>query len=260
MVEKLRTGFSKIFGVKIAAYFLVFTFFASSVTIATAADIRVSGTADACKGFFEVFKDLIHDEAGINLIITPSSSAQSLMALDRGNIDIATTDATIERLFTDLENNGYPVIPESFQAQGIGTNSILVYLNKNNKIPELTQSQLSGIFTGDITNWEQVGGSNQQIVVIWGDEMPEKNLAFQQYVIGSKPIARTAVWATDQKDIIERIIETPGAIGIASLAYQSARTHNPKTPYVSAKVIAITKGAPSVEMQKLLELIKTFDN
>ena len=82
---------------------------------------------------------------------------------------------------------------------------------------------------------------------------------FQQYIIGSRPIVKTAVWATDQKDIIERIIKTPGAIGIASQTYKNPRTHTPKTPFVSATVIAITKGSPSKDTQKVLELIKSFD-
>jgi phosphate transport system substrate-binding protein len=259
MLKKLTTGCKEIFGIKVIPCLLVLAALNCPVSPASASDIRVGGAPDVCKGFFEVFKELIREKTGVNMIITPSSSAQSLIDLDRGNIDIATTDAPLEKLFTDLENKGYPVIAESFQAQGIGTNSILVYLDKNNVIAELTQQQLYAIFTGEITNWEQLGGNNQEIVVIWGDATPENNQVFQQYIIGSKPVVKTAIWATDQRDIIERIIKTPGAIGIASLAYQSARTRNPKTPFVSAKVIAITKGAPSAETQRLLEILKTFD-
>lgn len=259
MFRKLGNRLNWIEVTKVSVY-LVVLILASSAGIVAAADIKIGGTPDACKGFFEVFKELIFEETGINLIITPSSSAQSLIDLDRGNIDIATTDFTLAALFDDLENKGYPVVQENFQSQGIATNSILVYLNKANRINELTQSQLSEIFTGEITNWEQVGGNKEKIVVIWGDKMPEKNSVFQQYVIGSKPITKTATWATDQKDVVERVVKTPGAIGIGSAAYQSARTHNPKTPYVSSEVIAITKGAPNREIQKLLEIVKTFDN
>jgi len=78
-------------------------------------------------------------------------------------------------------------------------------------------------------------------------------------VIGNSHIVKTAVWTTDEKDAIERIVNTSGAIGIASYVYQSARTRSPKTPFVSSKVVAITKGAPSNELQKVFELIKSFD-
>jgi phosphate transport system substrate-binding protein len=259
MFKKLTTGCGQIAGIKGLAFLAVLVTLACPFTIAAAAEIRVSGAPDDCKGFFDVFKELIRNETGINLQVTPSSSAQALIDLDRGNIDIATTDVTLDKLKTDLENKGYPVDPESFQVQGIGTNTILVYLNKANKVTELSQGQLSDIFTGEITNWKQVGGDNQDIVVVWGDETPDQNRLFYQYVIGSRPIVKTAVWANDQKDIIERIVKTPGAIGIASHAYKSARTHNPKTPFVSATVIAITKGSPSKDTQNLLEVIKSYD-
>jgi phosphate transport system substrate-binding protein len=259
MKKFLITGCKQIAGIKMVAY-LVMLVIACSVNYAAAAEIRVGGTADDSKGYFEVFKELFREKIGINLLVTPSSSAQGLIDLDRGNIDIATTDVPLEKLIMDLEDKGYPVVPESFQAQGIGTNTILVYLNKTNQVTVLSQQQLRDIFTGVITNWKQVGGDNQEIVVVWGGEMPEKNRLFQQYVIGSRPIVKTAIWATYQNDIIEQIIKTPGAIGIASNVYTSAQTHNPKTPFVSANVIAITKGAPSKHVQEMLEEIKSFDN
>ena len=159
-----------------------------------------------------------------------------------------------------LVNRGYPVAPEDFREQGIGTNTILVYLNKGNLVAELSRAALRDIFTGKIVNWKEVGGKDEKIVVIWGDDTPEQNRLFQTYVIGFLPIVKTAVWATDQRDVIERVVATPAAIGIASHVYKSARTRNPKSPFVSAKVIAITRGAPNSESQQLLELIKSFDN
>ena len=147
----------------------------------------------------------------------------------------------LEKLLSDLTNTGYPVVPEEFQVQGIGTNSILVYLNKANKVPELSQEQLRDIFTGAIGNWKQVGGDDRKIVVVWSGGMPEKNRLFQQIVIGFRPITKTAVWAADQKEIIRYTASTPGAIGIASSVYKSAQTYNPKIPFVSANVVAITK-------------------
>jgi phosphate transport system substrate-binding protein len=232
---------------------------ACSVAMAAKSEIRVGGEAEASNGLFAVIKEQILDETGIVPKITPTSSAQALLDLDAGSIDIATTDVPLENLITDLEQKGYLIVQDSFRVQGIGTNRILVYLNKSNSVPELSQRQLRDIFTGRITNWKQVGGNNQKIVVVWGEETPDQNRLYSKYVIGSGPIVRTAVKATDQHDIIERIVNTPGAIGIASNAYASGRTRNPKSPFVSAKVLAITKGAPTDDAQKVLEVVKSFD-
>jgi len=232
---------------------------ACTAAFAAEAEIRVGGAEDACKGMFEVIREQVQDETGISMLITPSGSAQALLDLDRGSIDIATTDIPLDSLITDLEKKGYLIVPESFQTQGIGTNIILVYLNKNNGVTELSQEQLRDIFSGKISNWKEVGGDNRKIVVVWGEDTPDQNRLFRRYIIGTSPIGGKSLKATDQQDIIERISKTPGAIGIASHAYKSGRTRNPRTPFVSAKVIAITKGAPSENAQKLLEVVKSYD-
>jgi phosphate transport system substrate-binding protein len=226
---------------------------------AMAGEIKVSGTQNECYGYFGIFKDIIKDDMKVTLTISPSSSARGLMDLDRGKIDIVTTDEEFQNLIADLERNGYPVGLDDFQVQGLGTKTILVFINKANKIPDLSQSQLSDIFVGKITNWKEVGGMDGEITVVWGDDPSEQNRQFQKFVIGDKPIVKTAFWSANEKDTIEKIVTTPGAIGIASFVYQSARTRNPRAPFVSSKAIAITKGAPSSEMQQVLELIKSFD-
>jgi len=230
-----------------------------SVEMSTAAEIRVGGAPDACKGMFEVIKEQIKEALGTDLLVNPSSSEQAVLDLDKGEIDIATTDIPLESLVNDLEKKGYLVGAEAFQVQGIGTNTIQVYLNKTNRVAALSQKQLQDIFTGKISNWSQVGGEKQKIVVVWGDETPDLNRLFSRYIIGFRPIVKTALRATDQQSIIELIVKTPGAIGIASHAFKSGRTRNPKTPFVSAKVIAITKGAPSDDAQKMLEVVKSYD-
>jgi len=259
MVWKLKNMGKEIAGIMLIACIVAVGMLVGPVDTAAAAEIRVGGAPEACNGLFAVIKEQIQDESGITALIAPSSSAQALLDLDRESIDIAATDVPLESLVTDLESKGYLIVPENFQVQGIGTNSILVYLNKASRIAALSQEQLSGIFTGKITNWKQAGGDNQKITVIWGNETPDQNRLFSRHVIGTRPIVKTAVRATDQQDIIERIVNTPGAIGIASHAYKSGRTRNPKSPFVSAKIIAITKGAPDKETQGLLEIVKSYD-
>ncbi len=259
MINETKIGLRRAAGVEMAVLLVLLLLFSCSAACAGTADIRIGGEIDACNGFFAVVKDQFKDEAGINLLITPGSSTNALIDLDSGNIDIATTDFSLESLIMDTDKLGYSVFPESFQSQGIGTNTILVFLDKSSDVRALTQKQLQDIFTGRITNWKKVGGRDQKIVVIWGEATPGQNQLFSKYVLGYKPVVKTAVKAVDQHDSINRIIQTPGSIGIASHAFTSARTRNPKTPFVSSKVIAITKGAPTEETQKLLELIKSYD-
>jgi phosphate transport system substrate-binding protein len=226
---------------------------------AVAAEITVAGSTDACSGLFAAVSDQIRDEAGIDVRVSPRSEVQALLDLDAGLIDVATSDVAFGKLIEEAEGKGYLIIPENFQVQGIGTNSILVYVNRVNRVPRLSQRQLRDIFSGRVTNWKQVGGANQKIVVVWGGDTANQNWLFRNYVIGNVALTKSVIPASNQRDILEKIVATPGAIGIASSAYKSARTHNPVTPFVSSKIVAITKGAPSAEVQKVLEIVKAYD-
>lgn len=237
----------------------VLNLFTFSAPTSYAAEIRVGCEVEACKGLFEVVQSQIQDETGIMISVKHSSSEQALLDLERSEVDIVATDIPLESLINDLVKKGYLILQESFHSQGIGTNTVLVYLNKDNKVQTLTQSQLRDIFSGRITNWKQVGGDNQKIAVVWSEQTAELNRLFSKYVIGNKVVVKSSAKASSQRDIVDAIAKNPGAIGIASHVYKSGRTRNPVTPYVSAKIVAITKGAPDDNEQKLLELVKSYD-
>jgi hypothetical protein len=49
---------------------------------------------------------------------------------------------------------------------------------------------------------------------------------------------------------------TPGAIGIDPQGFASSVTKNPKIPLISSKVITVTKGKPSTDVEKLIKYVQ----
>jgi hypothetical protein len=78
-------------------------------------------------------------------------------------------------------------------------------------------------------------------------------------IMGSSPLHKNILKVADQNGLVNYIASNPGATGIASHACKSSRTRNPKTPFLSLKVTAITKGAPGKDAQQALEIVKAFD-
>lgn len=58
--------------------------------------------------------------------------------------------------------------------------------------------------------------------------------------------------------MINFVEKTPGAIGIDPEGLVSARTNNPQTPLILSPVIAVTKGKPSANAEKLIRFVKEF--
>ncbi len=95
----------------------------------------------------------------------------------------------------------------------VGTMSIAVITDSRNPVNELTMEQVRKIFSGDIVNWNQVGGNDQPICVV-APAVPQRavGLAFRKCVLEGGPYAKKAVSTSSCYTMADRCSK-PGAIG-----------------------------------------------
>jgi phosphate transport system substrate-binding protein len=223
-------------------------------------EIKVGGGGAACKGFFDTAKESFEAETGIRLTIEPTSPSQGLIDLAKGNVDIATAAVPFSVIQKDAARKGTMINPGECRIAEIGINHTMVFLHTSNKVNELSKMQLRDIFTGKVRNWEKMGGDNREIVVVWGKGTPGQNELFTREILDGELVVKDALQATDYSNIREIVARTPGAIAIDPQGYASAVTKNPKTPPVTAPVIAVTRMTPSSNIEKLLAYIKGYKN
>jgi phosphate transport system substrate-binding protein len=228
-------------------------------TSALAAEIRVGGGGAACKGFFSNLGEAFEAETGIKLSIKPTTPANGIVELNDGHIDLAAAATSFPEIIKGAAKNGVVLDPAQFVTRDLGDNKILIFVHKNNKVQKLSKEQLQDIFTGKITNWKKVGGDDREIVVVWGMATPGQNAKFTRDILGGKQVTLKHYEATDYKSIRDFIAKTPGAIGIDPHGFVTAGTRNPEIPLITTPVIAVTKGKPSPEVEKLLEYVKSFN-
>lgn len=70
----------------------------------------------------------------------------------------------------------------------IGTEAFVFFVHKDNPIENLTAEQIKGIYSGEITNWKQVGGKNEQIVAFQRNEGSGSQSMLKRFM-GDTPIA-----------------------------------------------------------------------
>lgn len=98
----------------------------------------------------------------------------------------------------------------------VAIDGIAVVVDKNNTVANLTKDQLIKIYTGEITNWKEVGGADQKIVVIGREASSGTRGAFEEIL----DIAEKCKYAQELNEtgaVIAAVASTPGAIGYASL-------------------------------------------
>ncbi len=108
------------------------------------------------------------------------------------------------------------------KAQGLVENvialdGIAVVTDPNNTVSNLTKDQLVQIYTGQITNWSEVGGADQQIVVIGRESNSGTRGAFEE-LLEIEDQCKYAQEINSTGGILSTVQSTPGAIGYSSLA------------------------------------------
>ncbi len=87
-------------------------------------------------------------------------------------------------------------------------------------VDDLTMDQVRDIFSGKITNWKEVGGADQPIIVVSREEGSGTRAAFEEMVMGKDVlITDTAILQPSNGAIRTTVSTTPHSIGFLSMGY-----------------------------------------
>ena len=98
----------------------------------------------------------------------------------------------------------------------VAIDGIAVCVNPANEVADLTKEQLTNIYNGTITNWKEVGGADEPIIVIGREAGSGTRGAFEE-LVDLKDACKYANELDSTGAVIAKVASTPGAIGYASL-------------------------------------------
>ena len=231
---------------------------ALSVSLATAAEIKLGGGGASVATVFNPVKAPFEKATGNNLIILQSNPKEGLKQLWSGQLEVAVTAVGLDGMIAGADKDGVKVDKAALQTVEIGTNKTVVLLHPSNKVTNLTKDQMKGLFTGKITNWKDVGGNDAPVLVVWGKNSPGQNALFTKIILDGEKIVAENLETTDYKGIKDTVATNPEAIGIDPLGMVDATVKGIKpVPEVNSQILLITKGAPSAPVKQLIDFVKT---
>lgn len=115
----------------------------------------------------------------VNIAVSGPGSGAGIAALINGTTDICQASRTIKEKEID-EAKANNVEPYEIQ---VATDALSVVVHTSNPVSELTIVQLSGIYTGEIINWKEVGGNDATIVVLSRDTNSGTHVFFKEHVV-----------------------------------------------------------------------------
>lgn len=156
----------------------------------------------------------------------------------------------------------------------IAKDGIAVVTHPNNKVAEMTLDQIKKIYTGEITNWKEVGGKDAPITVVNRDEASGTRGAFEEIVLGkgtkfvasaviqnSTGAVRTAV-SQDENAIgyisMGSLDNTVKAVKVEGVEATEANVLN-GTYKISRPFLFLTSGAPDAATQGFIDFVLSAD-
>ena len=165
----------------------------------------------------------------VNFTYNPTGSGSGITAVSENRCDIGLSSRALKDEETAL----------GLTATVMAYDGIAVIVNTENKVDDLSVEDIAKIYTGEITNWNEVGGDDAEIVLI-GREAGSGTRDGFEAVTGTADSCRYRQELTSTGDVIATVAGNTGAIGYASLA--SVKD--------SVKAVTVDKVAPGEETVK----------
>ncbi|MBI9077725.1 MAG: substrate-binding domain-containing protein [Desulfatibacillum sp.] len=211
---------------------------------------------------YEAFKghgvERFQKNTGAEVQIDVMTSEEAVARLVNGFSDIA---ATAERLDSRLKRQGYMEIP-------VCTDDFALLTHVQTTVKNVTQDQLRGIFSGAVTNWNQLGGPDKDLVVIVPSESSAAFRNFQRMVMEGHSMSWDVMVAesTMVEDVIRRI---PWSLTFVAQGATHGKPQGSKVmkvnglgpgdagyPYLQTYSL-VTKGKPDGLVKEFVDLVFT---
>lgn len=224
--------------------------------VASADDIKVEGGGTSIATIFRPIKSRFEKYHGHTLTIVQSTAVKGLIALNEGKVDIATGAHPLEDLIAGAAKSGVTIDPSNLVATPVEENRLVVIANKENSVRHLSKEQLKGVFTGRITNWKEIGGSDLPVEVVWGKETQGQNMQFTRTALENQAVTAKARQVPTYGDITDTVSQLRGGIGVIPLQLATGAIRTIDTMSMPTQMYIITKGKPSEKVQQVIDFYK----
>ena len=179
---------------------------ASSTAAALSGNVATGGSTSMKNVIAALTEGFAEVEPGVTVSYDPTGSGAGITGATDKTLDIGLSS----RALKDDEK-------ADVEGTTIALDGIAIIVNKASKVEDLTVDQLKQMFTGEITNWSEVGGDDGEIVLIGREAGSGTRDGFES-IVDVKDSCKYAQELTATGAVISAVEANPLAIGYASLS------------------------------------------
>lgn len=187
--------------------------------------VSTDGSTSMEKVIGYLCESYMEENKNVKVTYNPTGSGSGIQAVSEGRCDIGLSSR-------DLKDDEAKTLTGTV----VAIDGIAIIVNPQNNASNLSVDQIAKIYTGEITNWSEVGGTDGPIVPIGREAASGTRDGFES-ITGTKDKCKYSQELTSTGDVIQTVSGNPNAIGYASLA--SVKD--------SVKVLSVENVTPSEE-------------
>lgn len=170
--------------------------------------LKVSGSGSATAVLSAIQPAFEADTPEYRLeVLSGSGTGGGVKGIDQGVLDVAA----MARPPKDNEAS------QSVEYVEIGQAGQAIITHPDVDVSNLTTAQVAAIFSGEITNWSEIGGPDRPLILYVRDEGDSSTKALRSSIMGDTPFAASVAQViTSQGDMLAAVSGTPDSLGIAT--------------------------------------------
>ena len=183
-----------------------------------------------------VLGEAFETETGISVTYNPTGSGSGIKAVAAGSCDIGLSSRNLK----DEEKS------QGLTGTVLAYDGIAIIVNPENVVDDLDVDTIAKIYTGEISNWSEVGGNDAEIVLIGREAGSGTRDGFES-ITGTSDKCQYRQELTSTGDVITTVSQNPDAIGYASVASVKDTVKAVKVGGVEANEATIKDGSYVVQ-------------
>ena len=169
--------------------------------------VSTDGSTSMEKVIGALSESFMAQNSGVTVNYNPTGSGSGITAVQEGTCDIGLSS----RALKDEEKSA------GLKETVLAYDGIAIIVHPDNPVSDLSVEQLAQLYTGEITNWKDVGGNDAEVVLIGREAASGTRDGFES-ITGTKDKCQYRQELTSTGDVITAVSQNPDAIGYASLA------------------------------------------
>lgn len=201
---------------KINALPLLFAALMLSALPALAQKISITGSDTMAQLNQKWAQEFMKAYPDIKVEVSGGGSGIGIAALRNGTTDVAAASRLIKSKETQDFLVGLNVKPVQIE---VALDGVVVFVNEKNKIESLSLTQVEKIYRGEITNWKEVGGADQNIV-LYGREANSGTYGFvKEVVLKEKDFSAKTQTLAGTAAVYDAVGKDPAGVGYGGIGY-----------------------------------------